>query len=190
MASGNTSSRRRKTSRRTNKVSKSGATSRPTVSGVTTAKERKELVQLAEGIGALIIGGRQDRMQDGIQALQRQSRSLLLQQHLEVWLPRFEEHYSKMEKVLGKGLELSEENMINDLRSKVKKGGYKTMKGFLNNVVLPLVSYHGLLLFLNNEAGVRLPDNIRDLVAGRMRAINKVLGAACAAVTLESTIGA
>lgn len=63
----------------------------------TSLQERMELVKICEGIGALAIGGRVDKVGMAVEALQKQARTLLLQQHLDVWLPKFQEHFKKME---------------------------------------------------------------------------------------------
>lgn len=164
-------------------------TSRPTVSHGATLQERKKLLEMCSQIGALIIGQRHDRMNQAVELLQKQSKALLLQQHLDVWLPRFEEHYSALEKVIGKNLKLDDANLVNDLKQKVNKAGYSSLRDFLIKRVLPLVSYHGLLLFLNNEAGVALPEKVRGEIIERMNAINKVLGGACAAMVLQDSMG-
>ena len=65
----------------------------------------------------------------------------------------------------------------------------RTVREFLIKRVLPTVSYHGLLLFLNNNAGVALPKHVRDEVVERMNGINKVLGGACAAMVLQDSMG-
>ena len=174
--------------KKTGKV-KEIAASKPTVSLDTTLKERKALIETCSQIGALIIGQRHDRMNQAIEILQKQASSLLLTQHLEVWLPRFEEHYTNLEKVIGKDLALDSGNMVNDLRKKVNDAGFKTVREFMIKRVLPTVSYHGLLLFLNNNAGVALPQDVRDQVVKRMSSINKVLGGACAAMVLQESMG-
>jgi len=175
--------------KKTGKVKKDGPKSRPTVSLDTTLKERKALIDTCSQIGALIIGQRHDRMNQAVEILQKQASSLLLTQHLEVWLPRFEEHYRALEKVVGKDLKLDGGNMVNDLKKKINDAGYASIRDFLIKRVLPTVSYHGLLLFLNNNAGVALPKEVRDEVIERMNGINKVLGGACAAMVLQDSMG-
>ncbi len=176
----------------TRKVDKAGAGSpgskHPTITH-TSLHERMELVKICEGIGALAIGGRVDKVSLAVETLQKQSRTLLLQQHLDVWLPKFQEHFQKMESVIGPGLKLTPDNAVNELRQKVTKAGFPNVREFLIKVVLPVISYHGLFLFLNNQAGVRLPENARLQVVEQMNAINRVLGSACAGMVLQETMG-
>jgi hypothetical protein len=162
--------------------------SKPTASHTSVA-ERKALLKTCEQIGALIIGQRHDRMSQAVDVLGQQARSLLLQQHLDVWVPRFQEHIDKLEKVVGKDMKLDEANLVNDLRQKVSKAGYESTRDFLIKVLMPALSYHGLLVFLNNNAKVALPDDIRNQVVELMNPINKVLGAACAGMVLQDTMG-
>lgn len=183
------SSKTGKRSKSTGKVKDAGPKSRPTVSLDATLKERKALIDTCSQIGALIIGQRHDRMNQAVEILQKQASSLLLTQHLEVWLPRFEEHYRALEKVVGKNLQLDGGNMVNDLKKKITDAGYPNIRDFLIKRVLPTVSYHGLLLFLNNNAGVALPKEVREEVVQRMNGINKVLGGACAAMVLQDSMG-
>lgn len=175
--------------KKTGKVKSNAPSSRPTVSLDATLKERKALIDTCSQIGALIIGQRHDRMNQAVEILQKQASSLLLTQHLEVWLPRFEEHYRALEKVVGKDLKLDSANMVNDLKKKITDAGYPNIRDFLIKRVLPTVSYHGLLLFLNNNAGVALPADVREEVVQRMNGINKVLGGACAAMVLQDSMG-
>jgi hypothetical protein len=175
--------------KKTGKVKAEPPTSRPTVSLDSTLNERKALLDTCAQIGALIIGQRHDRMNQAVEILQKQASSLLLTQHLDVWLPRFEEHYKALEEVVGKGLKLDGGNMVNDLKKKITEAGYKTIREFLVKRVLPTVSYHGLMLFLNNTAGVALPPAVREEVVQRMNGINKVLGGACAAMVLQESMG-
>lgn len=175
--------------RKTGKVKVEPPKSRPTVSLDSTLNERKALLETCSQIGALIIGQRHDRMNQAVEILQKQASSLLLTQHLDVWLPRFEEHYAALEKVVGKDLKLDAGNMVNDLRKKINDAGFKSIREFVVKRVMPTVSYHGLLLFLNNNAGVSLPKNVREEVVQRMNGINKVLGGACAAMVLQETMG-
>ncbi|MCC6464182.1 MAG: hypothetical protein IT463_02450 [Planctomycetes bacterium] len=167
---------------------KEHAPANPTIS-ISTSAERKQLLDTCSQIGALIIGQRFDRMQQGVEVLQKQASGLLLKQHLEVWLPRFQEHYDALEKIVGKNLELDQKNLVNELKAKVKAAGFATMKDFLTKVVLPVVSYHGLLLHLNNNAGVALPNDVREQVVQRMNSINRLLGGACAAMFMADTMG-
>ena len=191
MASSKTGKTRKPgSSRRTGKVKDGPAVpSRPTVSLDSTLKERKALIDTCSQIGALIIGQRHDRMNQAVEVLQKQSRALLLTQHLDVWLPRFEEHYKALEAVVGKDLALDGGNLVNDLKKKINDAGFKSIRDFLVKKVLPTISYHGLLLFLNNNAGVGLPPDVRETVTKRMAGINKVLGGACAAMVLQDTMG-
>ncbi|MCC7509355.1 MAG: hypothetical protein IT464_08260 [Planctomycetes bacterium] len=186
MTSSNTSRRGKRNT--TTKIKKDGPVSKPTVSH-TSLKERQALLEICGQIGALIIGQRHDRMNSAVEILQKQSAALLLQQHLDVWLPRFHEHVAALEKVVGKDLKLNDGNLVNDLRTKVNAAGYKSLKEFVVKLVLPVISYHGLLLFLNNEARVSLPPDVRAEVITKMNAINKVLGGACAAMVLQETMG-
>ncbi|MCA8915353.1 MAG: hypothetical protein KDB90_08070 [Planctomycetes bacterium] len=163
--------------------------SRPTVSLDSTLKDRKALIETCSQIGALIIGQRHERMNQAVEILQKQARALLLTQHLEVWLPRFEEHYKALEAVVGKDLKLDGGNLVNDLKKKINDAGFKSIRDFLIKKVLPTVSYHGLLLFLNNQGGVALPAHVREEVTQRMAGINKVLGGACAAMVLQDSMG-
>ena len=189
MAAGKTSKiSKTKTQRKTAKAERRGP-SRPTISHASTLKERKELVSTCEGIGALIIAGQHTRMSAAIETLQKQARVLLLQQHLDAWVPRFEEHYGNLEKVFGEGLEVDEGNLMGEIKSKVAKAGFANMREFLVKVMLPVVSYHGLMLFLNNDAGVALPPEARDKLVARMRGINRLLGGTCAAMVLQDTMG-
>jgi len=188
MSSGNTQRKKRNTDRRTSKVDRRDAPVNATVE-ISTSAERKQLLDTCSQIGALIIGQRFDRMAQGVEVLQKQASGLLLKQHLEVWLPRFEEHYAALEKVVGKNLEISQTNLVNDLKAKVKAAGFPNMKEFLTKVILPVVSYHGLLLHLNNNAGVALPAHAREQVIQRMNAINKILGGTCAAMFLQESMG-
>ncbi len=155
----------------------------------TSLQERMELVKICEGIGALAIGGRVDKVGMAVEALQKQARTLLLQQHLDVWLPKFQEHFKKMEAVIGPGLKLAPDNAVNELRQKVTKAGFPSVREFLIKVVLPVISYHGLFLYLNNNAGVRLPEGTRQQVVEQMTAITRVLGSACAGMVLQETMG-
>ncbi|MBK9975694.1 MAG: hypothetical protein IPP14_13055 [Planctomycetes bacterium] len=186
MASGNTQRKKRTDDRRTSKVDRRDSPVNPTIN---INNERKQLLDTCGQIGALIIGQRFDRMQQGVEVLQKQASGILLKQHLEVWLPRFEEHYAALERVVGKNLELPQANLVNELKTRAKAAGYASMKDFLTKVILPVVSYHGLLLHLNNTAGVALPAAARDQVVQRMNAINKVLGGACAAMFLQDSMG-
>lgn len=183
MASGKTGKQRK-----TGKL-KEAVPSRPTVSLDSTLKERKQLIELCSQIGALIIGQRHDRMNQAVEILQKQASGLLLKQHLEVWLPRFEEHYKALEDVVGKDLKLDGGNLVNDLRKKINDAGFSSIRDFVIKRVLPTVSYHGLLLFLNNQGGVALPPQVREEVVQRMNGINKVLGGACAAMVLQDSMG-
>ena len=189
MASGNTSRRNKKSGQDTAKVEKRNVASRPTISHSTSLQERKALLDTCAQIGALIIGQRHDRMNQAVEILQKQSAALLLQQHLDVWLPRFHEHFAKLEGVLGKDLKLADGNMVNELRTKIKAGGFETIREFVVKLLLPVVSYHGLLLYLNNSAGVALSKAVREEVVLRMNQINKVLGGACAAMVLQESMG-
>lgn len=182
------SSKTSRVSKTTGKQKKTGK-SRPTVSLDTTLKERKQLIELCSQIGALIIGQRHDRMNQAVEILQKQASSLLLTQHLDVWLPRFEEHYRALEKVVGKDLKLDSGNLVNDLRKKITDAGFSSVRDFVVKRVLPTVSYHGMLLFLNNQGGVALPKQVREEVTQRMNGINKVLGGACAAMVLQDSMG-
>ncbi|MCA8917607.1 MAG: hypothetical protein KDB68_09385 [Planctomycetes bacterium] len=183
------SSKTSRVDKNTGKQKKKSGKARPTISLDTTLRERKQLIELCSQIGALIIGQRHDRMNQAVEILQKQSSALLLTQHLEVWLPRFEEHYKALEKVVGKDLKLDGGNLVNDLRKKITDAGYSTVRDFLIKRVLPTVSYHGLLLFLNNQGGVALPKQVREEVVQRMNGINKVLGGACAAMVLQDSMG-
>jgi hypothetical protein len=175
--------------KKTGKVKKEEPKSRPTVSLDSTLQERKALLETCAQIGALIIGQRHERMNQAVEILQKQASSLLLTQHLEVWLPRFEEHYTALEQVVGKGLNLDGGNLVNDLKKKINEAGFKSIREFVVKRVLPTVSYHGLFLFLNNSAGVALPKEVREQVVQRMSGINKVLGGACAAMVLQESMG-
>jgi len=128
-------------------------------------------------------------MSAAVDILSQQARSLLLQQHLDVWVPRFEEHVKKLEKVVGKDLKLDEANLVNDLRSKVNAAGFKSVREFQTKLLMPVISYHALLIFLNNSAKVALPEQVRTRVTSLMNPINKVLGGACAAMVLQDTMG-
>ncbi len=182
MTSGNTSR-----SRRTGKV-EAQPTTRRTVSHA-DIEERKLLLQTCNQIGALIIGQRHDRTSAAVDILQKQAAGLLLKQHLNDWLPRFHEHVEALERVVGKGLKLDGANLIQDLRAKITAAGYKNVREFVTSLLLPVVSYHGVLLFLNNEARVKLPNDVRDEVIEKMNAINKLLGGACAAMVLQESMG-
>ncbi|MCC6572956.1 MAG: hypothetical protein IT462_04110 [Planctomycetes bacterium] len=175
------------TSKDTGKIDRHSAPKRPTISA-TSMIERMELVKVCEGIGALAIGGRGDKVAMAVEALHKSARTLLLQQHLDVWLPKFEEHFANLEKVLGPAEAIKPENLVTEIKEKVAKGGFPTMREFVIRVVLPVVSYHGLLLFLNNQAGVRLPDHARDKVIQKMNHINRILGGSCAAMVLQESM--
>jgi hypothetical protein len=152
-------------------------------------EERRELLETCKQIGALIIGQRHDRTSAAVDILQKQAAGMLLKQHLNDWLPRFHERVEALEKVVGKGLKLETTNLIQELREKVKAAGFKSFREFVTELVLPVVSYHGVLLFLNNEARVKLPPGVRDEVVQKMNAINKLLGGACAAMVLQESMG-
>ncbi len=175
-------------SRRTNRVQESAPAPRHTVAHA-GVEERKELLETCKQIGALIIGQRHDRTSAAVDILQKQAAGVLLKQHLNDWLPRFHERVEALEKVVGKGLKLDSTNLIQELREKVKAAGFKNFREFVTDLVLPVVSYHGVLLFLNNEARVKLPPEVRDEVVQKMNAINKLLGGACAAMVLQESMG-
>lgn len=175
MATGHTQRKTAKTSIRTKPVPALG--------------DSKLLLETCNQIGALIVGQKHERIKQGVEVLQKQASAMLLQQHLGAWLPMFEQHFSALEQVLGKGLELSQANLMSELKTKAKAAGYPKMKDFLTQAVLPLVGYHGLLLHLNNNAGVALPAEVRGTVVQRMNAINKVLGGACAAMFMQESMG-
>ncbi|MBZ0136482.1 MAG: hypothetical protein K8I27_08935 [Planctomycetes bacterium] len=187
MASSKTSRRGKRNT--TRKVKKDLApASKPTVS-YTSVKERQALIQMCTQIGALIIGQQHDRMNPAIELLNRQAAGLLLKQHLDVWLPRYNEHIAKLESVIGKGLEVDQENLVNDLRSKIERAGYKTMRDFVVQLLLPVLTYNGLLLFLNNDAKVVLPDDVRQEFAAKASRLKYIVGGACAAMTLQEAMG-
>ncbi len=165
------------------------AHNKDTGSDTPSAGKQKELLEVCSQIGALIIGQRHDRMSQAVELLQKRASAVVLEQYLDDWLPQFEEHYAALEKVIGKGLKLDEGDLVNDLKQKVAKAGYASLRDFLVEQVMPLVSYHGLLLFLNNDAGVALPGEVREEVVERMQGINKVLGGACAAMVLQDSMG-
>lgn len=171
----------------TGKVDRLSSPKRPTIS-TTSMVERMELVKVCEGIGALAIGGRGDKVAMAVETLHKSARTLLLQQHLEVWLPKFEEHFANLEKVLGPAEAIKPENLVTEIKEKVAKGGFPTVREFVVRVILPVCSYHGLLLFLNNSAGVRLPDGVRDRVIQKMNHINRILGGSCAAMVLQESM--
>jgi hypothetical protein len=170
------------------KVDDDQPASKPTISRV-AVDERRALLETCKQIGALIIGQRRDRTSAAVEILQKQAAGLLLKQYLNEWLPRFHEHVEALEKVVGKELKLSEANLVQDLRDKVSAAGFKSLREFVTNMVLPVVSYHGVLLFLNNEARVKLPPDVRDEVIQKMNAINRLLGGACAAMVLQESMG-
>lgn len=151
--------------------------------------ESEALIQTCNQIGALIIGQKLDRMRQGVELLQKQASQQLLQKHMDVWLPRFIELYGAMEGVLGKVSDISQSNLMGELKAKVKAAGFADMKAFVSRVMLPLVSYHGLLLQMNNQAGVGLPADVRDSVLQRMNNINRVMGGACAAMFMQDSMG-
>lgn len=171
----------------TGKVERISAPKRPTISHTST-HERMELVKVCEGIGALAIGGRGDKVAMAVETLQKQARALLLQQHLDVWVPKFEEHFNNLEKVLGPVAEIKPDNLVTGIRDKVKEAGFANMREFVIRVMLPVVSYHGLLLFLNNSAGVRLPDTSRERIVQKMNHVNRILGGSCAAMVLQESM--
>lgn len=151
--------------------------------------EGKELLEMCSQIGALIIGQRHDKMNDAIDVLNRQASGLLLRQHVDAWVPRYLECIEKLEAVVGKGLEIDQDNLVNDLRAKVEAAGYKSMKGFVAKVLMPVLAYNGLLLILNNDAKVSFPENFRrdfELYASRLK---YVIGGACAAMALQDAMG-
>jgi hypothetical protein len=151
--------------------------------------EKDALMQTCSQIGALIIGQRHDRVSNAVDVLQKQAAGVLLKQYVDHWLPRFHQHVEALEKVVGKGLVLDGSNLIQDLRTKISAAGFKSTREFITKLVLPVVSYHGTLLFLNNEAKVVLPPEVRDEVVQKMNAINKLLGGACAAMVLQESMG-
>lgn len=163
--------------------------SRPTISHGTTLKERKSLLDMCSQIGALIIGQRHDKMNDAIDMLNQQASGLLLKQHLDVWLPRYMEHIAKLEKVVGKGLKVDQENLVNDLRAKIQKAGYDSMKDFVVKVLMPVLTYNGLLLFLNNDAKVAMPAEFREEFEAYASNLRYVVGGACAAMALQEAMG-
>jgi hypothetical protein len=170
------------------KVDDAQPAAKPTISRV-AVDERRALLETCKQIGALIIGQRPDRTGAAVDILQKQAAGLLLKQYLDEWLPRFHEHVDALEKVVGKDLKLPEANLIGDLRAKVTAAGFKNVREFVTEMVLPVVSYHGVLLFLNNEARVKLPADVRDEVVQKMNAINRLLGGACAAMVLQESMG-
>lgn len=151
--------------------------------------EKEALLQTCSQIGALIIGQRHDRVSTAVGILQKQAAGVLLKQYVDHWLPRFHHHVEALEAVVGKGLELDSSNLIQDLRGKISAAGFKNVREFVTKLVLPVVSYHGTLLFLNNEAKVVLPPEVRAEVVEKMNAINKLLGGACAAMVLQESMG-
>ncbi len=181
MPSGNTS--RKTQSSKTKRITKNPP-ARPTVSRV-TKRERDELIKTCEQIGALIFGQQQARIGPAVEVLQKQAAGLLLKQQLDEWLPMFDKGYRKLEKVFGKGVKLDDANLMNDIKTKVAAAGYKSVREFLHKVVMPVVSYHGLLLFLFNEAKVSLSVDVKEKVVPRMNVINKVLNGCSVALVLE-----
>lgn len=179
MPSGNTSKQAGKTKRVTKKPP-----ARPTVSRV-SKRERDDLLKTCEQIGALIFGQQQTRIGPAVEILQKQAAGLLLKQQLDEWLPMFDKGYRKLEKVFGKGVKLDDANLMNDIKTKVAAAGYKSVREFLHKVVMPVVSYHGLLLFLFNEAKVSLAVDVKEKVVPRMNVINKVLNGCSVALVLE-----
>ena len=147
------------------------------------------LLDTCTQIGALIIGQKLDRMRQGVEILQKQASVALLSKHMEVWLPRFMELYGTLESVVGKVGDLSQSALMAELKSRVKAAGYPKMRDFVKAVVLPLVSYHGLLLHMNNKAGVGLPSDVREMVLQRMNNVNRVLGGVCATMFMQESLG-
>ena len=162
---------------------------RPTVSKDDTLPEREELMSNCEGIGALIIGGQHSRMQAAMESLQREAASLVMRQYLDQWLPRFDAHVERLQKVLGKDLLQGTDNLIQDLKEKVDEAGYPNLREFITSTMLPLVSYQGLLVYMNNQARVRLPRETRSRVEAVIPQINRLLGGACAAMVMADAIG-
>ncbi|MDC1143011.1 hypothetical protein OAU50_07965 [Planctomycetota bacterium] len=148
-------------------------------------RERDELVTVCEQIGALIFGQQQARIAPAVELLQKQAAGQLLKQQLDEWLPMFDKHYRKLEKVFGKGVKLDDANLVNDIKTKVTAAGYGSIREFITKVVMPVVSYHGLLKFLFNDAKVSLSQELKDIVVPRMNIINKVLNGASVALVLE-----
>lgn len=169
--------------------SRTSVRSKPAAESNDSLGDTKPLLDTCTQIGALIIGQKMDRMKQGVEVLQRQASAALLQKHMEVWLPRFMELYGGLEAVLGKVDELSQGALMAELKARVKAAGYPTMRDFVKSVLLPLVSYHGLLLHMNNSAGVSLPADIREMVLSRMNAVNRVLSGACAAMFMQESLG-
>ena len=163
----------------------SGRTARVTSGG----GEQDQILQTCGQIGALIIGQRHDRTSKAIEILQKQATAAMLRTYLDEWLPRFNERVAALERIVGRGLQLDGANLLQDLRAKVEAAGYDSMREFLTQEVLPLVSYHGVLLLLNNDARVKLPADSRTEVIQKMNAINKLVGSTCAAMVLQESMG-
>lgn len=164
-------------------------TSRPTVSHDATLKDRKRLLSTCSQIGALIIGQRHDKMNDAIDVLNLQAAGLLLAPHLEVWLPRYREHMAKLEDVVGKGLDIDQSNLVNDLRSKIQSAGYDSIRDFVVKVLIPVLTYNGVLKFLHNDAKVTLPAEAKAEFEKYSNRLKYVVGGACAAMALQEAMG-
>lgn len=151
--------------------------------------ERDELMEICSQIGALIIGQRHDRMNQAVGVLQKRTTAMLLRERLDDWHSQFDTHFKALERVIGEDLKLDDRDLVNDLKTRVSEAGFDNLREFVDRSVLPVVAYHGLLMFLNNEAGVVLPEELRGEVADRMKGIRKVLGGACAAMVLQESMG-
>lgn len=176
------------TEQSTGKV-KPAQTSRPTVSHGSTLEERKELLEMCKQVGALILAQRHDKVNPAVDMLHQRATGLLLKQHLDVWLPRYQDHIASLERVFGKGLNIDKANLVNDLCAKVEKAGYPSMKEFVIKTLMPVLTYNGLLLFLNNDAKVGLPADVREEFGDRATKLRFIIGGACAAMALQEAMG-
>ncbi|MHC4841027.1 MAG: hypothetical protein ACYTDT_08760 [Planctomycetota bacterium] len=184
MPSGNTSKQKKNTTRVPKKTA-----NKPTMSRVRKS-EKDDLLETCGQIGLLIFGSSMDpsrlkKVNPAVGFLRSQAAGLLLKQYLDEWLPMFDKHFKKLEKIFGRGVPLDDDNLVNDIKTRVKEAGFESMREFLTKVLLPMVTYQGLLLFMVNDAKVRMATEIKDSIVPRMDKINKILKGACFALTME-----
>jgi len=184
MASGNTQRKKRTDDRRTSKVDR-----RDQIGQVGNPEEHAQLVDTCGRIGALLFGQKQAEMNVAFDVLRRQSRALVLKPHLETWVPKFQQTMAKLEGVFGPGLMVDEKNLIADLRAKAAKAGYQDLQALMIDVVVPALSYHSLLMEMNNVAAVTLDVSVRERVASLAPRIHRVVCGLSTALFLKSAMG-
>ena len=152
------------------------------------ADPRAEMMKIFEGLGAFYIANRQDKVQQGLETLHKQGRSAILMDQMETWVAEFHEQYNRMEEIIGPGLFLSGSNIPGEIKQKALKAGYKNVREFIHDALVPLVSFQSLLQFVVRTMGVPLHKGEEVKVALRMGTVD-TLSAAAGAKLLQESMG-